>query len=194
MARTKGLLPFSGNFEPNTAEPFDGRSRVESKSDLTLEVTCLNDDGNIYLYNGICVTVYGDTIIRNNGVYVLLDSVNIETPDYTNIDNWIKIGDNAFSAEITTTVGEGVTYTIDHDINYIGVLGDTVTINLPLEPIEYIEYTITDLRGDAETNPITINGNGKLINGETSAIIDTNYGSFTFKYSGSFWYIISLYF
>lgn len=98
------------------------------------------------------------------------------------------------TAEIITTVGEGVTYTIDHDINYIGVLGDTVTINLPLEPIEYIEYTITDLRGDAETTPITINGNGKLINGETSAIIDTNYGSFTFKYSGSFWYIISLYF
>lgn len=98
------------------------------------------------------------------------------------------------TAEIVNTAGEGITYTIDHDINYIGVLGDTVTINLPLEPIEYIEYTITDLRGDAETTPITINGNGKLINGETSAIIDTNYGSFTFKYSGSFWYIISLYF
>jgi len=98
------------------------------------------------------------------------------------------------TAEIVNTAGEGITYTINHDLNYIGVSGDTVTINLPLEPIEYIEYTITDLRGDAETTPITINGNGKLINGETSAIIDTNYGSFTFKYSGSFWYIISLYF
>lgn len=194
MARKEGIIPFSGNFELRLAEPFDGRGRVENKSDLTLEATWLNDDGNIYLYNGIRVSVYADAIIRNNGVYVLLDGVNIGTPDYTNIDNWIKIGDNAFSAEIITTVGEGVTYTIDHDLNYIGVLGDTVTVNLPLEPIEYIEYTITDLRGDAETTPITINGNGKLINGETSAIIDTNYGSYTFKYSGSFWYIISLYF
>lgn len=99
---------------------------------------------------------------------------------------------NLFSSEIVIT--EGDTYTIDHDIGYIGVSGNTTTINLPSEPIDYIEYTITDLRGDAETNNITINGNGKKINGETSAIIDTNYGSYTFKYSGSFWYIISLYF
>lgn len=99
---------------------------------------------------------------------------------------------NLFSSEIVIT--EGDNYTINHDIGYIGVSGNTTTINLPLEPIDYIEYTITDLRGEAETTPITINGNGKLINGETSAIIDTNYGSFTFKYSGSFWYIISLYF
>lgn len=98
------------------------------------------------------------------------------------------------TAEIVNTATEGVTYTIDHDLNYIGVSGDTITVNFPLEPIEFIEYTITDLRGDAETNPITINGNGKLINGETSAIIDTNYGSYTFKYSGSYWYIISFYF
>lgn len=102
---------------------------------------------------------------------------------------------NLFSSEIVLT--EDVNYTINHDIGYIGVSGNTTTINLPSEPIDYIEYTITDLRGNAgddETNNITINGNGKLINGETSAIIDTNYGSFTFKYSGSFWYIISLYF
>lgn len=188
MARKEGIIPFSGNFELRLAEPFDGRGRVENKSDLTLEATWLNDDGNVYLYDGIVVAVYNDPIERNRGIYTLLGS------DYTNIDNWVKAGDNAFSAEIITTVGEGVTYTIDHDLNYIGVLGDTVTVNLPLEPIEYIEYTITDLRGNAETTPITINGNGKLINGETSAIIDTNYGSFTFKYSGDYWYIISFYF
>lgn len=99
---------------------------------------------------------------------------------------------NLFSSEIVLT--EDVNYTINHDIGYIGVSGNTTTINLPSEPIDYIEYTITDLRGDAETNNITINGNGKKINGGDSAIIDTNYGSFTFKYSGSFWYIISLYF
>lgn len=188
MARTKGLIPFSGNFEPKSAEPFDGRCRVENKSDLILEATWLNDDGNVYLYDGIVVTVYNDPIERNRGIYTLLGS------DYTNIDNWVKAGGNSFSAEIVNTAGGGNTYTIDHDLNYIGVSGDTVTVNLPLEPIEFIEYTITDLRGDAETNNITINGNGKLINGETSAIIDTNYGSFTFKYSGSFWYIISFYF
>jgi hypothetical protein len=195
MARTVGLIPFSGNFEPKSAEPFDGRDRVENLSDLTGTSTWQNADGNVYLYSGIKVTVYGDSVVRDRGVYVLLDPNNINVPDYTNIDNWVKIGESSFSAEIKTTVGEGIEYTIaNDDLNYIGVLDTTTTINLPLEPEDYVEYTVTDLRGDAETNSITISGNGKTINGETSVKIDSNYGSFTFKYSGSFWYITSLYF
>ena len=135
----------------------------------------------------IDASISGDTINFDKYEYALI---------YDNETDKIILKEIRYggTAEIVNTVTEGVTYTIDHDLNYIGVSGDTVTVNLPLEPIEFIEYTITDLRGDAETNPITINGNGKLINGETSVIIDTNYGSYTFKYSGSFWYIISLYF
>ena len=50
MARTKGLLPLSGNFEPQVAGPFDARSRVETKADLLLLATWQAKDGNPYTY------------------------------------------------------------------------------------------------------------------------------------------------
>ena len=161
--------------------------QFEQPSNSTLDMSGTTNFLGVLKSKGVEIdaSISGDTI--NFDDYALV---------YDNETGKIILKDIRYggTAEIVNTAGEGITYTINHDLNYIGVSGDTVTINLPLEPIEYIEYTITDLRGDAETTPITINGNGKLINGETSAIIDTNYGSFTFKYSGSFWYIISLYF
>ena len=161
--------------------------QFEQPSNSTLDMSGTTNFLGVLKSKGVEIdaSISGDTI--NFDDYALV---------YDNETGKIILKDIRYggTAEIVNTAGEGITYTINHDLNYIGVSGDTVTINLPLEPIEYIEYTITDLRGDAETTPITINGNGKLINGETSAIIDTNYGSFTFKYSGSYWYIISFYF
>lgn len=109
-----------------------------------------------------------------------------------NNNNWIEHKTGFVDEEILVT--NDATVNLNGDFNYVGVSGNTTTINLPPSPETYSEITITDLRGDAEINSITINGNGLLINGESSAIIDTNYGSFTFKYSGTFWYIISLYY
>lgn len=86
MSRTKGLISFSGNFEPRMAEPFDGRIRVETYSDLTKSATWINDDGNIYLYKEIIVSVYNDSNVENNGAYRLVDN------NYTIADNWVKIG------------------------------------------------------------------------------------------------------
>lgn len=164
--------------------------QFEQPSNSTLDMSGTTNFLGVLKSKGIEIdaSISGDTI--NFDGYALV---------YDNDSGKIVLRENIArytgTTEIVNTAAtEGVTYTINHDINYIGVSGDTVTVNLPLEPTEFIEYTIIDLRGDAETNPITINGNGKLINGETSAIIDTNYGSFTFKYSGSYWYIISFYF
>lgn len=107
-------------------------------------------------------------------------------------NNWVehKAGFVDERIEITNTNP----YYMDGDLNYIGVSGNTISVFLPSNPEIYSEYIITDLRGDAYTTPITINGNGKLINGETEIVIDSNYGSFTLKYSGVFWYIIALYY
>jgi hypothetical protein len=44
MARVQGLLALSGNWEPQMAAPFDGRSLVEFKSDLILNSTWLAKD------------------------------------------------------------------------------------------------------------------------------------------------------
>ena len=74
MGRTKGLLPLSGNFEPQVVGPFDARSRVETKADLLLLATWQAKDGNPYTYVGMVVTVYADATEENNGIYRLLIS------------------------------------------------------------------------------------------------------------------------
>lgn len=184
MGRNKGLLPFSGNFEPKSAEPFDGRDRVEFKNDLILESTWLNDDGNVYIYNGIKVTVYNDPDINNLGLYLLLDD------DYSDINNWVKIGKALKTDTVIETTGSIIN--IDNNNNYIGVKNDTYTLNLPSTPVNYFECYIIDLRGDAETNNITINGNGNNINNDTTVIIDTDYGSVNLKFIDDKWYILNL--
>jgi len=86
MARTKGLLPLSGNFEPQVAGPFDARSRVETKADLLLLATWQSKDGNPYTYVGMVVTVYADATEENNGIY------RLKAADYTQANNWEKAG------------------------------------------------------------------------------------------------------
>lgn len=89
MARTKGLLPLSGNFEPQVAGPFDARSRVETKADLLLTATWQAKDGNPYTYVGMVVTVYADATEENNGIY------RLKAADYTQANNWEKAGAGA---------------------------------------------------------------------------------------------------
>ena len=117
MARTKGLLPLSGNFEPQVAGPFDARSRVETKADLLLTATWQAKDGNPYTYVGMVVTVYADQTEGNNGIY------RLKAADYTQEGNWEKAGAgatvdlNAIDTQLNTaTVTETVT---DNTLLYI---------------------------------------------------------------------------
>ncbi len=139
-------------------------------------------------------------VLEEDKIYELFVeySVWVSLTDQQKVDalnnnlNWIEFKTGAVDEEILIVTAD--TINLNSELNYIGVSGNTTTINLPASPEQYFEFIITDLRGDAETNPITINGNGKLINGEATAVINTNYGSFTLKYTGTFWYITSIYF
>lgn len=79
-------------------------------------------------------------------------------------------------------------YTVTTANNFIGVSG-TTCIFLMNNPSCGQKVSIADICGDALSNPITINGNGKRINDSTCtcSIINTNYGSITFIYNGYFW-------
>jgi len=72
---------------------------------------------------------------------------------------------------------------------YIGCSG-TTTVNLPATPLSGNEYTISDLKGNALTNNITINGNGFNINTGAFALINTNNGSITVLFNGVIWNVI----
>ncbi len=80
MARDRGLLPISANFETKSANPFDARGRVELESDLYKPETWEN-----FHYVGMTTSVYADTEAKN-GLYLL------KTLDFTKTENWEKIG------------------------------------------------------------------------------------------------------
>ena len=87
---------------------------------------------------------------------------------------------------IITTTG----YTSNNGNIFIGASGATL-IYLPSTPIEGDDIIVTDMLGDAGTNSITIDGNGYNIVDDTTAIINTDYGSITFLYNGYFWSVIA---
>jgi hypothetical protein len=69
MARTKGTLALSANFEPQIAAPLDARYICSKKDDLILSTTWTAKDGTIYAYQGMITSVWNDG--DNNGVYQL---------------------------------------------------------------------------------------------------------------------------
>lgn len=77
--------------------PFDAKSLVKTYADLLNKDTWLSEANKIIAYNGMIVAVWlnkEDT--SKNGIYFLQDPAvtsTIKSPDVTNPDNWIKIGE-----------------------------------------------------------------------------------------------------
>lgn len=65
------------------------------------------------------------------------------------------------------------------------------TINLPVSPVTGREYVIKDISGNSGANAITVEGNGKTIDGQTSYTIQQNYGFVELIYNGTEWNIIN---
>ena len=106
---------------------------------------------------------------------------------------------------IVNSVGSGVrNIEVVDTLNFTATTANSVllcknveNIYLPSTPYNGMELTVVDGDGDGYNNNITIHGNGKNISGvdyqtlETIAVIDSNWGSITFIYNGTFWSIIS---
>jgi hypothetical protein len=65
--------------------------------------------------------------------------------------------------------------------------GGVITINLPASPATGKGYTIADINGNAVTNNITISGNGFLISGGGSYVLNTAFQSVTLVFNGVNW-------
>lgn len=85
MGRIRGSVRASTNYEPHIAGPFDSRSLVAYKNDLIQESTWVQNNGVAYIYNGMLVGVYNDSV-ENNGYYILLNK-----NEYQSFDSWCKI-------------------------------------------------------------------------------------------------------
>ena len=65
-----------------------------------------------------------------------------------------------------------------------------VTVTLPTGTIGKV-YMVKDCFGNANTNPITIQGTGgQLVDGSATATINTNFGSLQFVFNGTDWSIV----
>lgn len=90
MGRNKGTNSYSNNYEPHVAGVLDARTHITGGADnLTKSETWISDDGNIWIREGIRVSVTQDTDSTKNGIYLLLDD------DYTQANNWLFIGNNS---------------------------------------------------------------------------------------------------
>lgn len=95
MARVKGTLGISANFEPRIAAAFDARANVPTKAELILASTWTALDSGTYVYNGMTVTVSEDSTASNNGIYVLLDTADLTASDFS---GWLFIGSGGGSS------------------------------------------------------------------------------------------------
>lgn len=88
----------------------------------------------------------------------------------------------------------GQSYTATTANEFIGFSGNTTTpysVYLPASPIIGKPVIVADIRGDANTDNITIEGNGNNVDGASSAVINTNYGAMQLLYTGTIWKVIS---
>jgi hypothetical protein len=71
----------------------------------------------------------------------------------------------------------------------VDTLSSSITVNLPAAATcTGYKVTVFDYRGNAATNPITLDANGaELINGAATSLIDTNYGWCTLYSDGLAW-------
>jgi len=91
---------------------------------------------------------------------------------------------NVVGLEIVT----GSSFTASTSSHFIHYFGDTAgVIYLPPSPTFKQQIYICDAIGGALDNNITVDGNGYLINGSSTAIINANYTSIMLVYNGINW-------
>lgn len=96
--RIVGQAEYASNFEVKKQAPLDARTVIiGTKADLILPETWSDADGNVWLYDGMPVSV------RNNGgtpeLYVLKNKEK-----YTSADSWIRVDGGAGSGTIAIPV------------------------------------------------------------------------------------------
>ena len=94
--------------------------------------------------------------------------------------------DNIYTS---TTKTANYTATNDDNIIYVDSTGGIFTITLPATPLTNKILSIIDSTGQCNTNNVTIDGNGKNIIGNTTALMNSNYLSLDLVYNGTQWNI-----
>jgi hypothetical protein len=99
-------------------------------------------------------------------------------------------GEPGSLADVPVTLIDEATYSPGATEYYLGVIYDgSVTITLPAGTVGKV-YVVKDAVGDANTNPITVVTTGSTIDGQTSYILNTDWGSISLIYNGIEWNVV----
>jgi hypothetical protein len=99
---------------------------------------------------------------------------------------------SAVNTKLTVMTAAG-NYTITDETTLIvnKTVGGATQVTLPATPSRGREVTVSDGKGDAATNNITVVPAAGTINGAASLVISENYGTAKFRYNGTEWNITS---
>ncbi|MFW6377063.1 MAG: hypothetical protein ACOCZ5_00310 [bacterium] len=91
-----------------------------------------------------------------------------------------------------TTANTSTTLTNDMYVVLVDS-SSSITLTLPSSPVGGQVYKIKDATGDAITNVITIDGNGRDIDNAGTALINTDYGAIEIGYDSDYdkWFVLS---
>ena len=93
--------------------------------------------------------------------------------------------------DIFTSAGN-YSFTTANTVIVKKTVGSSTTVFLPANPTTGQEYTVKDGKGDAFTNPITVDGSGINIDGSPSWLLNVNYQSVTIFFDGSEYLVIGV--
>lgn len=90
---------------------------------------------------------------------------------------------------VPVTIVTSNTFNASTSDYYIGVdVPSSASVVLPISPVGTV-FIVKDIDGDSNTNPITITALSALIDGSSTAVINTSYGALQFVFNGSQWSI-----
>lgn len=96
---------------------------------------------------------------------------------------------NASPFDLATVIeGAGVNFVLV-DTSFLAWLANG-TLFLPGSPQTGVRIHIKDVAGQADIKPISVNGGGPLIDGQTSRLIQNPFESLLVMYNGSKWVVI----
>ena len=141
MARYKGTFQNPANYEPLIAAPFDARELVDTKADLIAASTWQQKNGDLWVYEGMKVSVKED-----HTIYILKNPIS-----YFLESSWVRLATWEEIESINQKIGElPEGKTVIDLINEIeggnGFYDDTELVNR----IEVVETEQNTLKSDFE--------------------------------------------
>lgn len=140
--------------------------------------------GSVAIWNGNCSLTDSQVIIDSSG--------NITTPGGAEFGGDVCLG-GALSLNKRIVTASGPIQMLDSDgILFINKsISESTLVTLPLNPkCIGMMVIVKDMKGDADTNFITVQMSGGTLDGLSQFIMSNNYQSMTFAFNGNEWNII----